>query len=68
MGELHTGPRHVLSGTDPESYFHLHMVSPGYQPKGDGDLGCLAQYSHAYSWPVGSFALVGCPPMRGELR
>ena len=26
MGELHTGPKHPLSGADPESYFDLHVV------------------------------------------
>ena len=26
MDELHTGPRHPLSGTDPESYFDFHVV------------------------------------------
>ena len=26
MGELHTGPKHPLSGADPESYFDHHVV------------------------------------------
>ena len=53
MGELHTGPKHPLSGADPESYFDLHMIPPGYQPKGEGDCGYLAQYNQAYSGQVG---------------
>ena len=61
MGELHTGPRHPLSGADPESYFDLHMVPPGYQPKGDGDCGCLAQYDQAYSGRVGLVCLGRLP-------
>ena len=27
MGELHAGPKHTLCGTDPESYFDLHVVT-----------------------------------------
>ena len=26
MGELHNGPKHLLSGADPEPYFDLHVV------------------------------------------
>ena len=48
MSELHTGPRHPLSGADLES-FDLHMVPHGYQPNGEGDCGYLAQYDQAYS-------------------
>ena len=48
-GELHAGPRHPLGCTDPESYFDLHVVPPGYQPTGEDDCGCLAQYTQAYS-------------------
>ena len=29
MGELHTGSRLPLCGTDPESYFYLHIVKLG---------------------------------------
>ena len=53
MGEIHTGPRHSLSGTDPESYFDLHVVPPGYHPKGEGDCGYQVQYHQAYSGLVG---------------
>ena len=41
MGELNTGPNHPLSSADPESYFDLHVIAPGYQPEGKGDCGCL---------------------------
>ena len=47
MGELHTGPRHPLSGADPMPYFDLHMVPAGYQPKGESDCRFLAQYDQA---------------------
>ena len=56
MDELHTGSKHPLSGADHESYFDLHMVLPGYQPRREGDCMYLAQYNQAYSWQV---ALVG---------
>ena len=49
MGELHTGPRHPLSGADPESYFGGHMVPPGYQRNGEHDCRYLAQYNQASS-------------------
>ena len=45
MGELHTGSKHPLSDADPESEFDLHVVPSGYQPKGEGDCGYLAQYN-----------------------
>ena len=44
---------HPLSGADPESYFSLHVVAPGYKPKGEGDCGYLAQHNQAYSERVG---------------
>ena len=49
MGELHTGPKHPLSGANHESYLNLHMLLPGYQPIGESDCGYLAQYIQAYS-------------------
>ena len=52
MGELHTGSTHSRSGADPESYFYLHVVALGYQPKGEGDCVYLAQYNQAYSGRV----------------
>ena len=52
MGELHTGPIHPLSGTDPEFYFVLYVVPPGFKPKG-GDEWYLMQYDQAYSGLVG---------------
>ena len=61
MGELHTGPKHPLSGADPESYFNLHVVPPGYQPKGEGDCEYLAQYDHTYSGQVGLGSLGRLP-------
>ena len=61
MGELHIGPRHLLRGTDPESYFDLHVVTPGYQAKGEGDCVYLAQYNQAYSWRVGRVVIGRLP-------
>ena len=49
MGELHTGQKHPINDTDPESYLDLHMVPIGYQPEGEGDGRYLAQYNQAYS-------------------
>ena len=49
MGELHTGPKHQMSGTETESFFNLQDVPPGYQLKGEGDSGYLAQYNQAYT-------------------
>ena len=49
MGELHAGPKHALSGAYPESYINHHMVPTGYQSKGEGDCGYLAQHNQAYS-------------------
>ena len=56
MGRLHTEPKHPLSDADPESYFDLHMVPPGYQPKEEGDCGYLA-----YSRRVGLVSLSRLP-------
>ena len=53
MGELHTVPIQPPSGTDPESYIDLHILPPGYQPKGESDCGYLAQCNQAYSGRVG---------------
>ena len=61
MGELHSGPKHPLSGADPEPSFDLNVVPPGYQPKGEGDCGYMAQYNHAYSWFVGFVSLGRLP-------
>ena len=61
VGELHTGPKHPLSGADHESYFNLHMVPPGYQPKEDGDCEYLAQHNQAYSGQVGLASLGRLP-------
>ena len=49
MGDLHIGPRDPLSGEDRDSFFVLHVVPPGCQPKGEGDCGYLIQYNQAYS-------------------
>ena len=61
MGEHHTGPKYPPSGTDPESYFDLHVVLPGYQPKGDVECGYLAQHNQAYYWQVGLVSLGRLP-------
>ena len=42
MGELYTGSKHPMSGADPESYFDIHMIPPGYKQKGEEDCGYLA--------------------------
>ena len=69
MGELHTKPRHLLSGTDHEFYFGLYVVPHGYQIKGEGDCGCMAQVKLAYSGRVG-LIIVGQLPTyeRGTSR
>ena len=61
MGELRTGPKYPLSGADPESNFDRHVVPSGYQPKGEGDCGHLAQYYIAYSGRVGLVSLGRLP-------
>ena len=61
MAEFHTGPKHPLSGADPESYFDLHMVPPGYQSNRDSDCGYLAQYNQAYSRRVRHVSLGQLP-------
>ena len=61
MRELHTGPKHPLSSTDPESYFDLLVVPPGYQLKGEGNCGYLDQYNQAYSGRVGLASLGQLP-------
>ena len=61
MGELHTGSKHPLSGAENVSYFDLHVVPPGYQPKGEGDSGYLAQNNQAYSGLVGLSSLGRLP-------
>ena len=58
MGEHHNGPKHSLSGADPDSYFDLKLVPPGKQPKREDIYGYLAQYNQAYSGRWGSLALV----------
>ena len=55
MGEFHTGSKHQLSGTDPESNFDPYMLHPGYQPKGEGDC------DQAYSERVGLISLGRLP-------
>ena len=57
MDELHTGPKHPLSDTNPESYFDLHVVPAGYQPKRHGDCGYQAEHSQAYCVKVGLVSL-----------
>ena len=66
--ELHTGPRHPLSGADSESYFDLIMVPLVCQPKGEGDCGYLAMYSQAYSGRMGLVSVGRLPTWeRGNL-
>ena len=61
MGEFYAGSKHPLSGTDAENYFDLYAVTPGYQPRGVGDCGSLAQYYHAHSGCVGLICLGRLP-------
>ena len=64
MNELHTVPKHPLSGEDHESYFDLHMVPSEYQPKGEGSWHSITRLTPG-GW--GSLPLIGCPPRRREL-
>ena len=68
MGELHTGPKHALSGADPKPYFDLHVVAPDANQK---------ERVTACSWHSitrlsldgrGSLTLFGCPIMGRRLR
>ena len=43
------GKRHTVPKTSTESYLNLHVVPPGYQPKGGDDCRYLAHYDEAYS-------------------
>ena len=61
MGELHDGPKHPLSGADPKSYFDLHVIPSGYQPKGEGDCRYQVQYNQAYAGQVGCVSLGQMP-------
>ena len=61
MRELGDGPRHPLSGAHPESNIDLHVVPAGYQPKGEGDCGYMAQYNPAYSGQMGLVILCRMP-------
>ena len=61
IGEPHTGQKHTSSGTDPKSYFDLHIIPPGYQPKGEGECGYMAQYNQADSERVGHVSLSQLP-------
>ena len=63
MAELHTGPKHSQSSTDPESYLDLHVAHPGYQPKGECDCRYLAQNNQAYSGRVGLVSLGRLPTL-----
>ena len=57
MGELNSGLKHQLSGTDSESHIYYYPVPLGYKTKGEVDCGYLAQYNLAYSWRVGVASL-----------
>ena len=61
MGELHTGPKHPLSGADTEPYIDLIVVHPGYQPKGEDDCGYLGQLNKTSSGWVGLSSLGQLP-------
>ena len=61
MGELHSGPKPPLSGTDPVSYFDLHVIPPVCQPKGEGECGYLVQYNQANSGRMGIVRLGRLP-------
>ena len=67
MGDLHTGPKHPLSGADPESYFDLHMVPSGYQKeRATAGTQCSRTRLTLRGW--GSLALVNSQPRRGRLQ
>ena len=61
MGELHTGTKHPLNVAEPESDFDLHVVPPGYLPRGDVECGYVAQYDHIYSGRVGLISVSQLP-------
>ena len=61
MGELHTGQKHPLSGADPKSDFDLHVETPRYQPKREGNWGYMAQNNKAYTRQVGHVSLGQLP-------
>ena len=57
---------HPLSGADHESYFNLHCLTPGYQPRGEGDCGYLAQYDQVSGGRMGLVGLGRTPMMRPQ--
>ena len=67
MGELHTGQGHTVCVADHDFYIDLHVVPPGFQSKGEGDYGYLAQSSRLAPCWWGSLVLVGCPPKRMKI-
>ena len=61
MGEHHAEAGHTLYGADSKSYFDIHVVPPGCQPKEEGDCWYLALYNQAYSRWVGLVRLGRLP-------
>ena len=68
MNELHTGPKHPMSGTKPESYFDLHVVPLETNQEESVTAGTWCIITRLTPGGSGSLALVDCPPRRGELR
>ena len=66
MCELHTGPKHPLSGEDTETYFDLDLVPLDTNQKERATAGTWRSISMFNPGRSGSLALVDCPPGRGE--
>ena len=68
MDELHTRQKNPLSGTDPESYFNLHVLPPlDNNQKERMTAGTWHNITRLILGGWVSLALVGGPTRRGEL-
>ena len=65
MGELHTGPKHPLSGADNVSSMWYPLDTNQKERATAGNRRSITRLTPG-GW--GSLALLGCPPMRGELQ
>ena len=64
MVELHAGPKHPLSGADPESYFDLHVLDANQKERLTA--GTWHSITRLTLDACGSLALVGNSPRRGQ--
>ena len=67
MGELHTGPKHRQSDADSESYFDLRVVplDTNQNERATAGIWCNITRLTLSGWDT--LALVGRPPISGEL-